>query len=94
MFAIRRSLKPLCRITKACLSTKFSPSHEFIKLQGDIGTVGITDHAASALGDIVYIDLPAVGAKFNAGETFGSVESVKAASDVYRYAAYQSLTSF
>jgi glycine cleavage system H protein len=45
--------------------------------------VGITDHAAHALGDVVYVDLPAVGAKFEAGKSFGSVESVKAASDVY-----------
>lgn len=52
-------------------------------MDGDIGTVGITDHAAGALGDVVFVDLPSVGAKFAAGESFGSVESVKAASDVY-----------
>ena len=52
-------------------------------MEGSVGTVGITDHAASALGDVVYVDLPSVGAKFSAGDSFGSVESVKAASDVY-----------
>ncbi len=52
-------------------------------MSGDIGIVGITDHAAGALGDVVYVDLPSIGAKFSAGDSFGSVESVKAASDVY-----------
>ena len=52
-------------------------------MDGDIGTIGITAHAADALGDIVYVQLPDVGAKFNASDSFGSVESVKAASDVY-----------
>lgn len=65
------------------LATKMSKSHEFAKLVGDIATVGITAHAAGALGDIVYVDLPSIGAKYKAGDTFGSVESVKAASDVY-----------
>lgn len=53
------------------------------QLDGDIGTVGITDHAAAALGDVVYVDLPSVGTKYGVGDSFGSVESVKAASDVY-----------
>ena len=52
-------------------------------MDGDTGIVGITDFAAAALGDIVYVDLPSIGAKYSAGESFGSVESVKAASDVY-----------
>ncbi len=52
-------------------------------MDGQIGTVGITEHAANALGDVVYVDLPTVGTKFEAGKSFGSVESVKAASDVY-----------
>ncbi len=52
-------------------------------MDGDIGTVGITKHAADALGDIVYVGLPEVGAKYSAGDSFGAVESVKAASDVY-----------
>ena len=54
-----------------------------LKLDGNIGTVGITGHAAEALGDVVYVDLPSVGAQFSAGDSFGSVESVKAASDLY-----------
>lgn len=72
----------LQNLTRA-FSTKFSKSHEFAKLDGDVATVGITDHAAGALGDIVFVDLPSIGAKYAAGDTFGSVESVKAASDVY-----------
>lgn len=62
---------------------KFTSSHEFIKLDGDVATVGISSTAANALGDIVFVDLPSVGSKFSAGDSFGSVESVKAASDVY-----------
>ena len=69
--------------TRRALATRMSKSHEFAKLEGEIATVGITDHAAGALGDIVYVDLPSIGAKYKAGDTFGSVESVKAASDVY-----------
>ena len=65
------------------LATKFAASHEYIKLDGDVGTVGITEHAAKALGDVVFVDLPSLGSKYSAGDTFGSVESVKAASDVY-----------
>lgn len=69
---------------RSFLSTvKFSPSHEYIKIDGNTGIVGITQHAADALGDVVFVDLPSVGAKFSAGSSFGSVESVKAASDVY-----------
>lgn len=52
-------------------------------MEGDIGTIGITPHAADALGDIVFVDLPAVGTEFKTGDSFGSIESVKAASDVY-----------
>lgn len=58
-------------------------AHEYIKVDGNIGTVGITDFAQSALGDIVFVDLPEVGDDFDKGDSFGSVESVKAASDVY-----------
>lgn len=54
-----------------------------MQVNGDIGTVGITKHAADALGDVVFVELPAVGTKLTAGNSFGSVESVKAASDVY-----------
>jgi glycine cleavage system H protein len=62
---------------------RYAASHEWIKLDGDIGTVGITDHAQSELSDVVYVDLPKVGAKFTAGAVAAIVESVKAASDIY-----------
>jgi glycine cleavage system H protein len=52
-------------------------------MDGDIGTIGISNHAAEALGDVVYVNLPTVGSNFTSGDSFGSVESVKAASDVY-----------
>lgn len=58
-------------------------AHEYIKVSGDEGTIGITDFAQSALGDIVFVDLPQIGDEFEKGDSFGSVESVKAASDVY-----------
>ena len=63
---------------------RYAKSHEWLKLESD-GTamVGITDYAQSALGDITYVQLPKVGATFKAGEVFGVVESVKAASDLY-----------
>ena len=63
--------------------TQQLPAHEYIKVEGNVGTVGITDFAQSALGDIVFVDLPEVGDEFDRGDSFGSVESVKAASDVY-----------
>lgn len=63
---------------------RYAKSHEWLKLESDgTATVGITDYAQSALGDITYVQLPKVGATFKAGETFGVVESVKAASDLY-----------
>lgn len=63
---------------------KYAKSHEWVKDNGDgTVTVGITDHAQDALGDIVFVELPSVGTQLSAGDTFGVVESVKAASDVY-----------
>ena len=62
---------------------RYTREHEWIKVDGDNGTVGITDHAQNSLGDIVYIDLPKIGSDIKARETFGSVESVKAVSDLY-----------
>ncbi len=62
---------------------RYTKEHEWVRLEGDIATVGITFHAQEQLGDIVYVDLPKVGAKVEAGKSFGSVESVKAVSDVY-----------
>lgn len=61
----------------------FTKSHEYIRVDGNVGTVGITQHAANALGDVVFVELPSAGTKYSAGDSFGSVESVKAASDVY-----------
>ncbi|GMI56632.1 hypothetical protein ScalyP_jg7517 [Parmales sp. scaly parma] len=61
-------------------STMYTPKHEYVNAEGN---VGITGFAAAALGDIVFVELPEVGDKFEKGESFGSVESVKAASDVY-----------
>ena len=58
-------------------------AHEYVKVEGNVGTFGITDFAQAALGDIVFVDLPEVGDEFDKGDSFGSVESVKAASDVY-----------
>ena len=62
---------------------KFSKDHEWVRLEGGIATVGITDHAQTALGDVVFVDLPEVGREVTAGESIAVVESVKAASDVY-----------
>jgi glycine cleavage system H protein len=58
-------------------------AHEYCKIEGNVATVGITDFAQAALGDIVFVDLPELGEEFEAKDSFGSVESVKAASDVY-----------
>ncbi len=60
----------------------YSESHEFVKVEGDFGYVGITDYAQHALGNVVYVDLPEVDDEVEAGEEFGAVESVKAASDL------------
>ena len=63
---------------------KYAKSHEWLKLESDgTATVGITDHAQASLGDITFVQLPKVGAALKAGESFGVVESVKAASDLY-----------
>ena len=62
---------------------KFTDEHEWLKLDGDVATVGITEHASTQLGDLVFIDLPKIGAKLRKGEAAAVVESVKAASDVY-----------
>jgi len=61
----------------------FAESHEWIKIQGDTGTIGISDFAQKQLGDVVYIELPEVGAVFGFHQSFGVVESVKAVSDIY-----------
>lgn len=62
---------------------KYSKSHEWVLLEGDVATIGITDHAQSELGDVVYVDLPEVGRTLVLDEVFGSIESVKTVSDLY-----------
>lgn len=62
---------------------KYTKEHEWLRVEGDVVVVGITDHAQAQLGDVVFVDLPAVGAKLKQGATFGTVESVKAVSDLY-----------
>src|SRR5258708_20085433 len=68
---------------------KYTKDHEWIEMAGDHGTVGITDYAQQQLGDVVYIDLPDVGARLKAGQSFGTIESVKAVSELYSPAAGQ-----
>jgi glycine cleavage system H protein len=62
---------------------RFTTSHEWVATESGVATIGITDYAQSQLGDIVFVELPAVGATLEAGARFGTVESVKAASDLY-----------
>ncbi len=64
-------------------NARYAKSHEWVKLEGDVAVCGISDHAQSQLSDLVYVELPAVGKSFKQGQSFGVVESVKAASDVY-----------
>ena len=61
----------------------YSESHEFVRVEGDFGFIGITDYAQNALGNVVYVDMPEVDDEVSAGEEFGAVVSVKAASDLY-----------
>ena len=61
----------------------YSESHEYVRVEGDFGFIGITDYAQNALGNVVYVDMPDVDEEVEAGEEFGAVESVKAASDLY-----------
>ena len=61
----------------------YSESHEYVRVEGDFGFIGITDYAQHALGNVVYVDMPDVDDEVAAGEEFGAVESVKAASDLY-----------
>jgi glycine cleavage system H protein len=65
------------------MSKKYTEDHEWLDIAGDIATVGITDHAQDALGDVVFVDLPEVGKTYSQKDTAGVVESVKAAADVY-----------
>ena len=65
------------------MSTYFTEDHEWIAVEGDVGTVGITKYAAEQLGDVVFVEVPEAGASFGKGDDMAVVESVKAASDVY-----------
>lgn len=62
---------------------KYTKDHEWIRIEGDTGVIGITDYAQSELGDVVFVELPAVGKKVEFGQSFGTVEAVKAVSDLY-----------
>lgn len=62
---------------------RYSPDHEWVRVDGDIATVGITDYAQDALGDVVYVDLPELSSAVTAGATFGEVESTKSVSELY-----------
>ena len=62
---------------------RYTKDHEWIRVEGDRGTIGITDYAQNQLGDVVFLELPAVGRAVSAGETFGTVESVKAVSELF-----------
>ncbi|HKJ83946.1 MAG TPA: glycine cleavage system protein GcvH [Mariprofundaceae bacterium] len=66
---------------------KYTKEHEWVRIEGDIATFGVTDHAQEALGDIVFVELPDIGREVAVGEPFAVVESVKAVSDVYAPAA-------
>jgi len=65
------------------MTTKFTEDHEWVAVEGEVATVGITKYAAEALGDVVFVEVPEVGASFAKGDDMAVVESVKAASDVY-----------
>ena len=69
-------------MSKVLEDRKYADSHEWVKMDGDIATIGISDYAQHALGNIVYVDMPEVGDEVSQGEDFGAVESVKAASDL------------
>lgn len=81
------------------MTLKYTKDHEWVKIESDVVTLGITQHAADALGELVYVELPKVGAKYNKGDAAVVVESSKSASDVYTpvsgeiIAANDSLTS-
>ena len=69
-------------MSKVIEGLNYSETHEFVRVEGDYGFVGITDYAQNALGNVVYVDMPEVDDEVEAGEEFGAVESVKAASDL------------
>ena len=70
-------------MAKVIAGLKYARSHEWVKVEGDVAVIGISDYAQHSMGDLSYVDMPDVDDEFSAGETFGAVESVKAASDLY-----------
>jgi glycine cleavage system H protein len=64
-------------------SLKYTKDHEWVRIDGNVGTIGITEYAQGELGDIVFVELPSIGKSVEAGQTFGTVEAVKAVSDLY-----------
>ncbi len=62
---------------------KYTPEHEWVQLEGEIATVGVTDFAANEMGDVVFVELPEVGSEFSQGDTIGTIESVKAVADLF-----------
>ena len=76
-------MKESVPMAKPPSDTRYTKEHEWVNVDGDSATIGITDHAQGELGDIVYVDLPKVGDHVEAAKTLGSVESVKAVSDIY-----------
>jgi glycine cleavage system H protein len=62
---------------------RYTKQHEWIQVQNGVGTIGITDYAQQELGDVVYVEMPKIGVKINAGSSFGSIESVKAVSEIF-----------
>ena len=78
----KRNLLNYITMAKVIEGLYYSESHEYVKVDGDFGFIGITDYAQNALGNVVYVDMPEVDDEVTAGEEFGAVESVKAASDL------------
>lgn len=70
-------------MSKIIEGLKYSESHEWVKVEGNVAVIGVTDYAQAEMGDITYVDMPDVGDEVTAGEEFGALESVKAASDLY-----------
>ncbi len=62
---------------------KYTQEHEWVQVEGDVATIGVTDYAANELGDVVFVELPEVDAEFNQGDTVGTIESVKAVADMF-----------
>ncbi len=70
-------------MAKVIEGLKYARSHEWVKVEGDVAVIGISDYAQHSMGDLSYVDMPDVDDEFSSGEAFGAVESVKAASDLY-----------